>query len=92
MPKVGKKEFAYTPKGMAMAKAEAKKTGNKMVVAPPVAKTRISSMGTQARTAQAKATTKATPKVISPRKRINVSKMTPAQKAAYYAQQGYDNY
>ena len=27
MPKVGKKEFAYTPKGMAMAKAEAKKTG-----------------------------------------------------------------
>jgi hypothetical protein len=30
MPKVGKKEFAYTPKGMAMAKAEAKKTGKKM--------------------------------------------------------------
>lgn len=27
MPKVGKKEFAYTPKGMAMAKAEAKKKG-----------------------------------------------------------------
>jgi hypothetical protein len=32
MPKVGKKEFAYTPKGMAMAKMEAKKTGKKMVV------------------------------------------------------------
>jgi hypothetical protein len=30
MPKVGKKEFAYTPKGKAMAKAEAKKTGKKM--------------------------------------------------------------
>ena len=27
MPKVGMKEFAYTAKGMAMAKAEAKKTG-----------------------------------------------------------------
>lgn len=27
MPKVGKKEFPYTPKGMAMAKAEAKKSG-----------------------------------------------------------------
>ena len=25
------KEFAYTPKGMAMAKMEAKKTGKKMV-------------------------------------------------------------
>lgn len=32
MPKVGMKEFAYTPKGMAMAKMEAKKTGKKMVV------------------------------------------------------------
>ncbi len=32
MPKVGSKEFAYTPKGMAMAKMEAKKTGKKMVV------------------------------------------------------------
>ena len=30
MPKVGKKEFAYTPKGMAMAKAESKKTGKPM--------------------------------------------------------------
>lgn len=30
MPKVGKKEFPYTAKGMAMAKAEAKKTGKKM--------------------------------------------------------------
>ena len=34
MPKVGMKEFAYTPKGMAMAKAEAKKTGKKMVKKP----------------------------------------------------------
>ena len=33
MPKVGKKEFAYTPKGMAMAKAEAKKTGKPMMKA-----------------------------------------------------------
>jgi hypothetical protein len=32
MPKVGMKEFSYTAKGMAMAKAEAKKTGKKMVV------------------------------------------------------------
>jgi hypothetical protein len=31
MPKVGKKEFPYSPKGMAMAKAEAKKSGKKMV-------------------------------------------------------------
>jgi len=30
MPKVGKKEFAYTPKGMAQAKAAAKKTGMKV--------------------------------------------------------------
>lgn len=30
MPKVGKKEFPYTAKGMAMAKAEAKKSGVKM--------------------------------------------------------------
>jgi hypothetical protein len=35
---------------------------------------------------------KPTKKPISPRQRIDVSKMTPAQKAAYYAQQGYDNY
>jgi hypothetical protein len=32
MPNVGMKEFAYSPKGMAMAKMEAKKTGKKMVV------------------------------------------------------------
>lgn len=32
MPKVGKKEYPYTAKGMAMAKAEAKKSGKKMVV------------------------------------------------------------
>ena len=31
MPKVGMKEFAYTAKGMAMAKAEAMKSGKKMV-------------------------------------------------------------
>ena len=31
MPKVGKKEFPYTAKGMAMAKAEAKKEGKKMI-------------------------------------------------------------
>lgn len=30
MPMVGKKEFAYTAKGMAMAKAEAKKSGKPM--------------------------------------------------------------
>ena len=30
MPKVGKKEFPYTKKGMEMAKAEAKKTGKPM--------------------------------------------------------------
>jgi hypothetical protein len=34
MPKVGMKEFAYTAKGMAMAKREAKKTGKKMVKKP----------------------------------------------------------
>jgi hypothetical protein len=31
MPKVNGKEFPYTPKGMAMAKMAAKKTGKKMV-------------------------------------------------------------
>jgi len=30
MPKVGKKEFPYTAKGMAMAKMEAKKSGKPM--------------------------------------------------------------
>lgn len=30
MPKVGKKEFPYTPKGMAQAKAAAKKKGVKV--------------------------------------------------------------
>jgi len=38
MPKVGKKEFPYTAKGVAMAKTEAKKTGKKMVVKPAVKK------------------------------------------------------
>jgi hypothetical protein len=32
MPRVGMKEFDYSPKGIAMAKREAKKTGKKMVV------------------------------------------------------------
>lgn len=31
MPKVGKKEFPYTAKGVAMAKNEAKKKGKKMI-------------------------------------------------------------
>ena len=31
MPKVGKKNFAYTPKGKKKAKAYAKRTGKKMV-------------------------------------------------------------
>jgi aminoglycoside phosphotransferase (APT) family kinase protein len=39
MPMVGMKEYAYTPKGMAMAKAAAKKTGKKMVVRKPTKKT-----------------------------------------------------
>ena len=38
MPKVGMKEFGYGPKGMAMAKMEAKKTGKKMVVKKAVKK------------------------------------------------------
>jgi hypothetical protein len=38
MPKVGMKEFAYTPKGMAMAKMEAKKTGKKMAKKKAVVK------------------------------------------------------
>jgi hypothetical protein len=32
MPMVGMKEYDYSPKGIAMAKREAKKTGKKMVV------------------------------------------------------------
>jgi hypothetical protein len=38
MPNVGKKEFAYTPKGMAMAKMEAMKTGKKMAIKKPTVK------------------------------------------------------
>jgi hypothetical protein len=34
MPKVGKKTFAYTPKGKAAAKKAAKKTGKKVVKKP----------------------------------------------------------
>ena len=33
MPKVGNKHFSYGPAGVAAAKAEAMKTGKKMVVA-----------------------------------------------------------
>jgi len=46
MPKIGKKEFAYTPAGMAMAKMEAMMTGKKMAVKKPaVKKTVIKKMG-----------------------------------------------
>jgi hypothetical protein len=46
MPNVGKKEFAYTAKGMAMAKMEAMKTGKKMAVKKPaVKKTVVKKMG-----------------------------------------------
>jgi hypothetical protein len=41
MPKVGKKEFPYTSKGMAMAKAEAKKKGAKMVTKGAVRKKKM---------------------------------------------------
>ena len=32
MPKVGSKHYAYTPKGMAKAKAAAKKSGKKVII------------------------------------------------------------
>jgi hypothetical protein len=38
MPMVGKKEYSYTAKGMAMAKADAKKSGKKMVMKKAVKK------------------------------------------------------
>lgn len=38
MPKVGKKEYAYTPKGMAQAKADAKKKGMKVSYGKSTAK------------------------------------------------------
>lgn len=42
MPKIGKKEFPYTAKGIEAAKAEAKKTGKKMVQAKaPVRKKKM---------------------------------------------------
>ena len=45
------------------------------------------------RTAKPNPTSKVTKKpVVTPRKRLDPSKMTPAQKAAYYKQPGYDNY
>jgi hypothetical protein len=45
MPKVGMKEFAYTPKGMAMAKMEAKKTGKKMSIKKAAKKVMPKKMG-----------------------------------------------
>jgi hypothetical protein len=45
MPKVGMKEYSYGPKGMAMAKKEAKKTGKKMVMKKPVKKMAMKKMG-----------------------------------------------
>jgi hypothetical protein len=53
---------------------------------PTVGTTRISPMGTQARDAQAKARAKAN------QDRNDPTKMTPAQKAAYLANSGRDNY
>jgi hypothetical protein len=45
------------------------------------------------KTANPKPTGKVTKKpVVTPRKRLDPSKMTPAQKNAYYKQPGYDNY
>ena len=45
------------------------------------------------KTVKPKPTGKATKKpVVTPRKRLDPSKMTPAQKDAYYKQPGYDNY
>ncbi len=38
MPMVNGKEYAYTAKGMAMAKKDAKKTGKKMVMKKAVMK------------------------------------------------------
>jgi hypothetical protein len=38
MPKVGNKHFSYTAKGVAAAKAEAKRTGKKMTVKKPKVK------------------------------------------------------
>ena len=52
----------------------------------PMPKTRISPLGTQAREAQAKARAKAY------QDRNDPTKMTPAQKAAYLANSGRDNY
>ena len=73
-------------------------------VMPKIAKVIISNAkkskpvgGLAPKSAKPKTTKKAvTPKpkktTITPRKRIDVSKMTPAQKQAYYNQPGYDNY
>lgn len=36
MPRVGAKKYAYTPQGEAEAKAEAKKTGKKLVMTKKV--------------------------------------------------------
>jgi hypothetical protein len=45
MPKVGKKEFPYTAKGMAMAKMEAKKTGKKVAKKKKTAKKKPAKRG-----------------------------------------------
>ena len=56
--------------------------------------TKPSNIATGAKkTANPKPTSKVTKKpVLTPRKRLDPSKMTPAQKDAYYKQPGYDNY
>ena len=40
MPKVGSKHYSYTPKGMAKAKADAKKKGMQVTYKAPVSRKR----------------------------------------------------
>lgn len=56
----------------------------------PTSPTRVSPLDTKAREAQAKAAAAARAKAFQDRN--NPSMMTPAQKAAYLANQGRDNY
>lgn len=56
----------------------------------PTSPTRVSPLDTRAREAQAKAAAAARAKAFQDRN--NPSMMTPAQKAAYLANQGRDNY
>lgn len=49
MPKVGNKEFPYTPKGKAAAKKAAAKSGEKMEYASPAAKKRHEAKETPAK-------------------------------------------